>query len=518
MVLHHVYVWTDISLLTEGEYRCSDSPALLLPIGGKAGWRVNGQTTENMMADAYVLPAHSAMSFENASGNPWSAFLISFKSIAVTNEEQRSDTLAADEVMELYTASLGSMIGLAEQLYQGRDAANETEAYKLHALFQKIMHLALEAVAASEESDYGAVLAVKKSIAHIQNAFAEPIQYADLARNCGLSPRHYSRIFRKLTGMSPVNYIIQSRIIEAKRLLSTASEPIQQVAIKSGFSDPFHFSRTFKRHVGLSPRLYVNLHREQSRVAVSQYLGELLAIGVKPVGAPKLLLSGKYVRHLVEGVAETGSTVVSPDMDRLKGLEPDAIFTFDGHHYDQYSQIAPTLNVPWSQPAFHRFKLIASLLGRDRQADDWIQRYESQVHQVQRQLKERLGQERTVSFWYIREFPNKFDVYYEREMMYNDLGLNPPPAVQRAKKEQPLLPFKQSKDVTEMPLYAGDHMFVVVDRKARKLFDQLRKGQVWRNLPAVQAGRVYVMTTDWLFVDPISRLGHLRELPEILKD
>ncbi|GAA3400256.1 hypothetical protein GCM10020370_03890 [Paenibacillus hodogayensis] len=380
------------------------------------------------------------------------------------------------------------------------------------------MHLALEAVAASEQSHYEQALpAVRRSIAYIDSAFSEPIQYIDLAKQYGLSPRHYSRIFRKLTGFSPMNYIIHRRVTEAKRLLTSTSEPVQQVAIRSGFSDPFHFSRTFKRHVGLSPRLYVHLHREQSRVAVYQYLGELLAIGVKPVGAPKPLLSGKYVRHLVDGIVETGSTVVMPNLDRLKGLEPDAIFTFDGYHYDQYSQIAPTLNIPWSQPAFNRFKLVASLLGREHQAEAWIQRYADHVQHARRRLKERIGPDKTVSFWYIREFPNRFDVYYEREMMYDDLGLQPPPAIERARKARPQLPFKQSKEVSEMPLYAGDHMFVVVDSKARVLFEELRQGHIWRSLPAVQAGRVYLLTRDWLFVDPISRLGQLQELPGLFK-
>lgn len=73
-----------------------------------------------------------------------------------------------------------------------------------------------------------------------------------------------------------MNYIIHSRVSEAKKLLTSTSESVQQVvAVKSGFSDPFHFSRTFKRHVGISPRLYVNLHSEQSRIAVYHPLQQL---------------------------------------------------------------------------------------------------------------------------------------------------------------------------------------------------------------------------------------------------
>ncbi|RJX39910.1 helix-turn-helix domain-containing protein [Paenibacillus pinisoli] len=519
-MVHRVYVWTDIALIREGEHRCSDSPALLLPVAGKASWRLNGQAPDMMDADMYILPTHTIASFENASGESWSAFLVSFKSVAVieSGNQRENDRVAADVVQELYTPSISRMIGFAEQLFEGRHVTHEPEAYSLHTLFQKMMQVVLEALNSSNQSlEYGAIEAVKRSIAYMDQTMAEPIDFAKQAEQCRLSLRHYSRLFTKLTGLSPTNYRIRSRVAEAKKLLTLTSESVQQVAAKSGFSDPFHFSRTFKRHVGVSPRLYVHLHREHSRIAVYQYLGELLALGVKPVGAPKLLLSGKYVRPLVDGIAETGSTVVMPDMERLKGVAPDAIFTFDGFHYDQYSRIAPTLNIEWSQPAFSRFKQVASLTGRERQADEWMERYADQVQEVRRQLRKSLGTEPTVSFWYIREFPNQFDVYYDREMMYDDLGLNPPPTIDQARRERLQLPFKESKNIAEMPLYAGDYMFVVVDSQARELFEQYRKGAIWRNLQAVKSGRVHVLTRDWLYVDPISRLGQMKELPQLIR-
>jgi len=519
MTLHRIYVWTDVALVTEGEYQCANYSALLLPIRGKANWSLNGQNFEQMKADAYILPPHTAMSFDNASGSPWSAFLISFKSIEVADMEldQSKDVLASDHELELYIATYSYILHLAEQLFTNQAADNEAESYKLHSLFQRIMQLVLETILVEGEqgTDEQAIPSVKKSITRIDQSFSEQIQYTDLAQQCGLSPRHYSRIFRKLTGLSPIQYIIQNRIKEAKKLLVDETESVQQVAVKSGFNDPFHFSRTFKKHVGISPRLYVNLHREHSRIAVYQFLGEMLALGVKPIGAPKPLLSGKYVRHLVDGVKDTGTTVVQPNISLLKGLEPDAIFTFDGYHLDQYSLIAPTLNITWMQPAFKRFRSIAGLMGREHQAEAWVSDYEEQVYQAKKMLVEKIDREKTVSFWYFREFVNKFDVYYERELLYDDLQMTPPEAVKQAREERASLPFKQSMDVTEMPRYAGDYMLVVVDRHGQQWFDELTKGSLWSSLPAVKQGRVRILTTDWLFVDPISRLGQLKELPEL---
>jgi len=120
--------------------------------------------------------------------------------------------LAIDHEIELYTGAYSGILQLAEQLHAGQVAENEAEAYKLHTIFQKMMQLVLEAIIIGDElgMDEQAVPAVKRSIVYIDQSISETIQYTELAQHCGLSPRHYSRIFRKLTGLSPVQYIIQS--------------------------------------------------------------------------------------------------------------------------------------------------------------------------------------------------------------------------------------------------------------------------------------------------------------------
>jgi AraC-like DNA-binding protein len=79
---------------------------------------------------------------------------------------------------------------------------------------------------------------------------------ADLARQAGLSVPHYSALFRKKTGNSPLNYFQRLKIQHACELLVLTDLPISEVAGIIGLEDPFYFSRIFKKVMGSSPRSF----------------------------------------------------------------------------------------------------------------------------------------------------------------------------------------------------------------------------------------------------------------------
>lgn len=77
---------------------------------------------------------------------------------------------------------------------------------------------------------------------------------SELAKLCGISPRHLHRQFIALTGKTVAAYIDTYRIEEAKLLLVKPHVPMKQVAERAGFSHPTSFARAFRRATGLSPR------------------------------------------------------------------------------------------------------------------------------------------------------------------------------------------------------------------------------------------------------------------------
>ena len=78
----------------------------------------------------------------------------------------------------------------------------------------------------------------------------------ELAGTVNLSPYHFARTFKKLTGLSPMHYFIQMRLQQACNLLDTTRQPIKQIAYDVGYPDPLYFSRIFRRIIGMTPRTY----------------------------------------------------------------------------------------------------------------------------------------------------------------------------------------------------------------------------------------------------------------------
>lgn len=91
---------------------------------------------------------------------------------------------------------------------------------------------------------------VKEMIsAHIKN----PAGMAALARECGLSVRHFTRAFQASTGMTPHEWLQRCRVDRAKSLLATTDLSLLEVSEACGFADRSHLSRVFAHFAGTPP-------------------------------------------------------------------------------------------------------------------------------------------------------------------------------------------------------------------------------------------------------------------------
>lgn len=82
------------------------------------------------------------------------------------------------------------------------------------------------------------------------------ISVSDLADLCGLSARHFTRVFRATTGETVYGYIERHRIQKAKLHLADGQLPIKQIAFQMGYADVTSFSAAFRRTTGQSPGAY----------------------------------------------------------------------------------------------------------------------------------------------------------------------------------------------------------------------------------------------------------------------
>ncbi|MFC3798567.1 helix-turn-helix domain-containing protein [Cohnella sp. GCM10012308] len=404
------------------------------------------------------------------------------------------------------------------ELFALRNAAILSERYSAHALFQRLMVSVIEAGSAAMAPErLGFRDAVSATIARMEERPAFAWTVDRLAREAGCSVRQYARIFRSLTGNSPRKHLTGLRMTEAKRRMHGEEASLADISGDLGFADPFHFSRAFKRHEGLAPSVYARARRQGARIVAFQYLGELLALGLKPIGAPSQLMDCRYFIPRVRGIASTGASVVEPYLDRVRALEPELILTFDGHHYERYAGISDTLNLSWSLSPEERLIALANKVGKQEEAARWIRAYRKKTEEAAGRFGSGPDKVRTVTFIWTNGLPDTVQVYKETELI-RDLGWRSPKAVEE-RRTGDCRPFKFDIPVGLLPHYAGDALFVVVspDNRSRQQFERLKQSRVWSELDAVRRGRVYVLGQEWLRDDPISLAGQLSELQAIVE-
>ena len=84
----------------------------------------------------------------------------------------------------------------------------------------------------------------------------EEIDLERAAREAGLSAFHFLRLFGRVLGVTPHQYLVRSRLRRAARLLADDARSITDVAFGVGFGDLSNFVRTFHRAAGVSPRAF----------------------------------------------------------------------------------------------------------------------------------------------------------------------------------------------------------------------------------------------------------------------
>ncbi len=91
---------------------------------------------------------------------------------------------------------------------------------------------------------------------YISSNYMLELSTAELAEHFHLTEQYFCRMFKKATGMTPINYINRYRAEKAAVFLKNTDQSITDIAFCVGFDDPNYFSRTFKKHMGVTPRQY----------------------------------------------------------------------------------------------------------------------------------------------------------------------------------------------------------------------------------------------------------------------
>lgn len=93
-------------------------------------------------------------------------------------------------------------------------------------------------------------------LAWMQDHLDDPLSVEDLARRAAMSPRHFARRFRAVTGATPHRWLLTQRVLLAQRLLERTDDSVELIASRCGFGTAPNLRQHFQRVVGTSPAAY----------------------------------------------------------------------------------------------------------------------------------------------------------------------------------------------------------------------------------------------------------------------
>jgi AraC-like DNA-binding protein len=95
---------------------------------------------------------------------------------------------------------------------------------------------------------------------------AEALRLDRLAADAGSSPFHFLRMFTRVIGVTPHQYLIRTRLRKAATLLADERRAVTDVALSVGFGDLSNFVRTFHRAAGVSPRAFRHASKDDRKI------------------------------------------------------------------------------------------------------------------------------------------------------------------------------------------------------------------------------------------------------------
>lgn len=261
----------------------------------------------------------------------------------------------------------------------------------------------------------------------------------------------------------------------------------------------------------------VEIPTNPQTIVSDYYLGEFLAVDVKPVIASPYALNNPFLAGLCDGIEALNTTSAETSLEMIAEKQPDLIVTITEADYDKYAKIAPTVYIAdGTRSDEDLFRYIADLVGKKDAAEAYIAEFNDKVATVKDEIVGIVG-DRTVSI--LEVWPQEIYTmgsHFARggSILYDMWGLKAPEAIQG-----PMVEGDETYKVISveaLPDYAGDFIcYGVLDGTDSAYVDD---SQLWKNLPAVKAGRLMPYEqVAFMHRDPITLTNQLQAFTDFFR-
>jgi len=240
------------------------------------------------------------------------------------------------------------------------------------------------------------------------------------------------------------------------------------------------------------------------RVVTDWYYGQLVALGLKPVG------TDDYVLNNHPFIEKAGTESIGQSLEKVIELQPDLIISWGAGKYDEFSKIAPTVPLELSGGPKDSVRIFGEILGREAEAEQWISQFDQKVLAAREKIASATDAGETFTIFNV--WKNTLRVYGFVNMggyaLYEALQVAPAPKVDEVFRNSEEWYREISFEV--LSEFAGDHIFLTSydpDGTSTVLKD-LEASPIWKNLDAVKNNRVYIIDYNTLYNDDPIAVEH----------
>lgn len=272
---------------------------------------------------------------------------------------------------------------------------------------------------------------------------------------------------------------------------------------------------------GIGREVEIPVHPE--RIIVTQYLPELLALDVKPIGAAQHLLTNfASVQGKIDGIENLGA-VNELNVEKALSLDPDLILAMEGNEelINKLSLIAPTYIIKWGdRDAIEHFRDTAEVLGRSDKAEEWLAAYDKKVEETREKMSSVVSPGETFGTVVIGGYKQgQLRIYGDGNVgytLFKSLQFPMTETVQTEWEKGHELGMEISLE--KLPEFASaDRLVVVKYDNDADFLKQVEESSLWSKLPAVKNNKVYVVEADlWFSLDVLSFEQQLDDIVRLL--
>lgn len=225
-----------------------------------SGWiSLHGQKHILNNQEAFILPPNTPHAYGADINNPWSIYWLHFNG---TRTNLFNSIIGCVIRINLSDKNrYNERIQLFEEMYKNLETNFQVENIEyvsfclMHFLASLKYIKQFREINKAESSDV-----IHSSIDFMKDHLEDSLTLNEIAEHAHYSPSHFSNLFLKKTGYSPMKYYNTMKIQSACSYLASSDLKIKEIAFRLGFYDPFHFSKTFHKETGMSPEQYRETH------------------------------------------------------------------------------------------------------------------------------------------------------------------------------------------------------------------------------------------------------------------